>query len=157
MMRFFEAVDEIAEYNGKRRRMPESLPPPHDFTDYKQHMQWQVEHGKYSKAVPMIPEDFSQGSHSKKISTIIVHRAISNPFVPLGMLATVGCLLGIMKSMLKRESYKAQIYMRGRCLAQGLTVVALVGGALFYGIKPEGVGVFTHPSSSSPQSEANKT
>uniref|UniRef100_A0A0K0DEB7 HIG1 domain-containing protein n=1 Tax=Angiostrongylus cantonensis TaxID=6313 RepID=A0A0K0DEB7_ANGCA len=114
--------------------MPESLTPSHASTDYKQHMKWLVEREKYRSAVPMIPQDFSQGSHSKRLSTTVLNRAISNPFVPLGMVATVGCLMG----MALCNSKKAQLYMRGRCLAQGLTVVALVGGALLFGIAWKG-------------------
>lgn len=33
---------------------------------------------------------------------------------------------------------KTQYYMRGRLVAQGFTVVALVGGAAYFGIDPRG-------------------
>ncbi|PIO55570.1 hypothetical protein TELCIR_23042 [Teladorsagia circumcincta] len=40
--------------------MPESPPPPHDFRDHKQHMEWLIEREKYAaNTVPMIPRDFS--------------------------------------------------------------------------------------------------
>lgn len=57
------------------------------------------------------------------------------------MAATVGCLIGMLAATVRRKPNQAQLYMRGRCLAQGLTVAALVGGAMFFGLKPEGVGV----------------
>ncbi|PIO66745.1 hypothetical protein TELCIR_11531, partial [Teladorsagia circumcincta] len=76
--------------------MPESPPPPHDFRDHKQHMEWLIEREKYAaNTVPMIPRDFSKGSHSKAISSTVLQRALANPFVPVGMAATVGCLIGL--------------------------------------------------------------
>ncbi|VDL80356.1 unnamed protein product [Nippostrongylus brasiliensis] len=123
-----------------------SPPPPHDFTDHKQHMEWLVEREKYARSVPMIPQDFSQGSHSKDISSTVLQRAMGNPFVPLGMAATVGCLVGMLSATLRRKPNQAQLFMRGRCVAQGLTVAALVAGAMFFGLKPEGVGVPDKPS-----------
>ncbi|KAK6058378.1 hypothetical protein COOONC_04056 [Cooperia oncophora] len=75
---------------------PPLPPPPHDFTDHKQHMKWLVEREKYARnTVPMIPADFSKGSHSKSISSTVLQRALGNPFVPIGMAATVGCLVGL--------------------------------------------------------------
>ncbi|VDM56935.1 unnamed protein product [Angiostrongylus costaricensis] len=59
------------------------------------------------------------------------------------------------RKLLNIVTVKAQLYMRGRCLAQGFTVVALVGGALLFGIKPEGMGVATDVSLMSSHSEAN--
>ncbi|KIH57504.1 RNA polymerase Rpb5 domain protein [Ancylostoma duodenale] len=106
--------------------MPESPPPPHDFTDHKQHMKWLVEREKYSSTVPMIPQDFSQGSPNKSLSSTVLQRAMGNPFVPIGMIATVGCLIGMLNATIKRKPNRAQIYMRGRCIAQGLTVAALI-------------------------------
>ncbi|VDK46716.1 unnamed protein product [Cylicostephanus goldi] len=127
--------------------MPASPPPPHDFTDHEQHMKWQVEKEKYS-TVPLIPQDFSRefhlisvdvcnsdlekGSNSSSISSTVLHRAMSNPFVPIGMIATVGCLIGMLSATIKRKPEKAQLYMRGRCLAQGITIAALVGGAILF-------------------------
>lgn len=121
--------------------MADSPPPPHDFTDHKQHMEWLVEREKYARSIPMIPKDLSQGSSSRALSSTVLQRALSNPFVPIGMAATVGCLIGMLAATVRRKPNQAQLYMRGRCLAQGLTVAALVGGAMFFGLKPEGVGV----------------
>ncbi|VDO61723.1 unnamed protein product [Heligmosomoides polygyrus] len=82
-----------------------------------------------------------EGSSSRALSSTVLQRALSNPFVPIGMAATVGCLIGMLAATVRRKPNQAQLYMRGRCLAQGLTVAALVGGAMFFGLKPEGVGV----------------
>lgn len=50
-----------------------------------------------------------------------------------GMLATVGCLVGMCRATLQRNMMRAQLYMRGRVAAQFFTVCVLVGGALAYG------------------------
>uniref|UniRef100_A0A0N4VUJ1 HIG1 domain-containing protein n=1 Tax=Haemonchus placei TaxID=6290 RepID=A0A0N4VUJ1_HAEPC len=136
--------------------MTESPPPPHDFTDHKQHMQWLVEREKYAQTVPMIPQDFSKGSHSKSMSSTVLQRALSNPFVPIGMAATVGCLVGMLSATLKRKPNQAQLFMRGRCLAQGFTVAALVYGAIYFGLKPEGMGVSVEDRTSSFPGKMNK-
>ncbi|KHJ86123.1 RNA polymerase Rpb5 domain protein [Oesophagostomum dentatum] len=112
--------------------MTDSPPPPHDFTNHEQHMKWQVEREKYA-TVPRIPQDFSKGTPNKSISSSVLQKALSNPFVPIGMGATVGCLIGMLVATIKRKPMKAQYYMRGRCIAQGLTVGALVGGAILFG------------------------
>ncbi|KAK6026285.1 RNA polymerase Rpb5 domain protein [Ostertagia ostertagi] len=114
--------------------MPESPPPPHDFSDHKQHMEWLIEREKHApNTVPMIPRDFSKGSHSKAISSTVLQRALANPFVPIGMAATVGCLIGMLAMTVRRKPMQAQYFMRGRCLAQGFTVAALVYGAIYFG------------------------
>uniref|UniRef100_A0A1I7XRI4 HIG1 domain-containing protein n=1 Tax=Heterorhabditis bacteriophora TaxID=37862 RepID=A0A1I7XRI4_HETBA len=113
---------------------------PHDFSDHKQHMKWQIERTAHSSVVPLIPKDLSEGSQSSSHSPLLLQKVISNPFIPLGMLATVGCLIGMMSSTLNRNPTRTQFYMRGRCLAQGLTVVSIVCGAAFFGVKPKGMG-----------------
>ncbi|KJH43145.1 hypoxia induced protein region [Dictyocaulus viviparus] len=114
-----------------------SSSPPNDSKDHMKHMQWLVETEKRPSVVPPIPPEYLRGSGGKDLHSLVLQRALANPLVPLGMVATVGCLVGMLNSVLKRESYRAQLYMRGRCLAQGFTVAALVG------IKPDGVGVST--------------
>ena len=57
-----------------------------------------------------------------------------NPFVPLGLAATVFFLTNGLRHMALRNTEKSQMMMRGRVIAQGFTVVALVGG-LFYEIE----------------------
>ncbi|QQP56356.1 HIG1 domain family member 2A [Caligus rogercresseyi] len=52
------------------------------------------------------------------------------PLVSIGCLATTGFLLAGLKSFYQENQGKSQLMMRGRVLAQGFTVAALVGGAL---------------------------
>jgi hypothetical protein len=44
--------------------------------------------------VPMIHEDLLQGSSNNVSEHKITQKLLTNPLVPLGMLATVGCLIG---------------------------------------------------------------
>lgn len=107
---------------------------PHDFRDHKAHMKWTQERDDYRANVPLIPQDMSSGSRGQTASTTVLQKALNNPLVPLGMLATTGCLIGMMVATLRRSSRDAQLFMRGRVVAQGLTVAALVGGAVMFGI-----------------------
>ncbi|GMS96791.1 hypothetical protein PENTCL1PPCAC_18966, partial [Pristionchus entomophagus] len=107
---------------------------PHDFRDHKAHMQWQTEKNDWikqnaQKGVPSIPIDMAGGSTASS-SSVVLQKALSNPIVPAGMLATTGCLVGMLVSALRRQhSMRTQWFMRGRIFFQGLTVVAMVSGA----------------------------
>lgn len=48
----------------------------------------------FSDVVPMIPSDMIGGSEKSHRMNPLVKHAMANPFVPVGMVATVGCLLG---------------------------------------------------------------
>jgi len=74
---------------------------------------------------PCPPEPTGEKSQFGKFAT--------NPFVPLGMGATVLCLMGMMKN-LQVNPMKTQYYMRGRIAAQFFTIMALVGGGAFASI-----------------------
>ncbi|CAI4227109.1 unnamed protein product [Auanema sp. JU1783] len=113
--------------------MRKLAPEPHDFRDHKQHMIWLADRETYSP-VPLIPNDMSGGS--KAVSASVLQKAFSNPFVPIGMIATCGCLIGMLGATLKRNSKRAQFYMRGRVVAQGITVASLVCGAMWFGLTP---------------------
>uniref|UniRef100_A0A8R1DLK2 HIG1 domain-containing protein n=1 Tax=Caenorhabditis japonica TaxID=281687 RepID=A0A8R1DLK2_CAEJA len=107
---------------------------PHDFRDHKAHMQWTQERDAIRANVPLIPQDMSGGSRGQSASSTVLQKALNNPLVPIGMLTTVGCLVGMMVSTLRRSSRDAQYFMRGRVVAQGLTIAAMVGGAVMFGI-----------------------
>ncbi|CAA92488.1 HIG1 domain-containing protein [Caenorhabditis elegans] len=107
---------------------------PHDFRDHKAHIKWTQEREAYRASIPLIPQDMSGGSRGQTASTTALQKALNNPLVPLGMLATTGCLIGMMVATLRRSSRGAQYFMRGRVVAQGFTVAALVGGAVMFGI-----------------------
>uniref|UniRef100_A0AC35TWJ9 HIG1 domain-containing protein n=1 Tax=Rhabditophanes sp. KR3021 TaxID=114890 RepID=A0AC35TWJ9_9BILA len=80
--------------------------------------------------VPMIPSDLAGGTGAQDMLKTKFSKALNNPFVPLGMLSTVGCLLGMLVATKNRDPPKAQLYMRGRVAAQGFTIIALVCGGL---------------------------
>jgi len=54
-----------------------------------------------------------------------------NPFVPIGLAATVFFLANGLRHMANKNVAKQQIMMRGRVLAQSFTVLALFGGMWF--------------------------
>ncbi|XP_073997974.1 HIG1 domain family member 2A, mitochondrial [Rhodnius prolixus] len=58
-----------------------------------------------------------------------------NPFVPIGALVTVGCLSFGLYSFRKGERRMSQMMMRARIVAQGFTVLALVGGITMAAMK----------------------
>lgn len=52
----------------------------------------------------------------------------ANPFVPLGLVATVSFLVMGLNSMRTGRSARSQLMMRGRVVAQGFTIVAILVG-----------------------------
>jgi len=60
-----------------------------------------------------------------------------NPFVPLGMLATVGALSYGIYGFQKGNQRIQQTMMRARVLAQGATVLVLVGGIALASMRNE--------------------
>ena len=51
-----------------------------------------------------------------------------NPFVPLGCLITAGILLNGLLAMKRGDTAKSQRFMRYRVAAQGITILAVLGG-----------------------------
>ncbi|NXR75166.1 HIG2A protein, partial [Pycnonotus jocosus] len=58
-----------------------------------------------------------------------------NPLVPLGCLCTVGVLAYGVICFKKGYTRRSQLMMRARVLAQGITIVSLVGGMVATTIK----------------------
>uniref|UniRef100_A0A914ZNY4 HIG1 domain-containing protein n=1 Tax=Parascaris univalens TaxID=6257 RepID=A0A914ZNY4_PARUN len=117
-----------------------SISPENVSSFERRNMQWRIKeirrNGNMSfNAIPMIPREYARGvaERGQPIEGSIWRNALNNPFVPLGMLATVGCLVGMCRATLHRNMMRAQLYMRGRVAAQFFTVCVLVGGALAYG------------------------
>ena len=59
----------------------------------------------------------------------------SNPFIPVGVLATCFALGNGLRHLYKRDTRKQQTMMRLRVGAQGFTVVALIVGVVIAGMK----------------------
>uniref|UniRef100_A0A6M2E4C8 Putative hig1 domain family member 2a mitochondrial n=1 Tax=Amblyomma tuberculatum TaxID=48802 RepID=A0A6M2E4C8_9ACAR len=64
----------------------------------------------------------------EKRTTLMKNKIASNPFVPLGLLATVTALGFGLKSMYKGQTRQSQMMMRTRVVCQGLTFVAILVG-----------------------------
>ncbi|KAL5471498.1 hypothetical protein EMCRGX_G029621 [Ephydatia muelleri] len=76
-------------------------------------------------------DDFSwMNQPPEKTGSKFVRRAKENPLVPLGCLATVGALTYGLLQFKRGNMKKSQQAMRLRVLAQGGTVLALIGGIL---------------------------
>ncbi|KAI1711265.1 hypoxia induced protein conserved region domain-containing protein [Ditylenchus destructor] len=54
-----------------------------------------------------------------------------NPILPLGLAGVTYCLFGMARSMIQRDSMKANKYMRARVAIQGFTALTLFAGALW--------------------------
>ncbi len=65
----------------------------------------------------------------------LFRKCTNEPLVPLGTMATCYFLFNGMKAFHRGEKAKAQLLMRGRVVAQGVTVLAMAFAA-FYGMKP---------------------
>lgn len=73
--------------------------------------------------------DFYAENQKKQANTEKMKRAIkSNPFIPLGMLVTIGVLGKGLFAMKNKDVAKSQAMMRYRVAAQGATVLAMIVG-----------------------------
>jgi hypothetical protein len=71
--------------------------------------------------IPPLPEPFFDKG---------LRKCRENPFVPIGALITTAFLAGGFSAFQKGEKKKMQFMMRGRVVAQGLTLVVIVGSYL---------------------------
>ncbi|GFS71288.1 HIG1 domain family member 2A, mitochondrial [Trichonephila clavipes] len=69
-----------------------------------------------------------QAQDKKGIRERMINKIKSNPFVPIGMLATTAALSVGVYSMKTGNKKRSQLMMRTRILAQGFTVAALLLG-----------------------------
>lgn len=67
----------------------------------------------------------------------LIRKTTGEPLVPIGAIATLGCLGAGLRAFHKGQAATSQKLMRGRVLAQGFTVVVMLAGAA-YGFKPGG-------------------
>lgn len=66
------------------------------------------------------------------MSFIFIHFVL---FLFLGALVTLGFLSVGLKNMYEGDKMRSQMMMRGRIAAQGFTVVAILGGLFYQGMK----------------------
>ncbi|GAA6226380.1 HIG1 domain family member 2A, mitochondrial [Lates japonicus] len=65
----------------------------------------------------------------------LARKTKENPFVPIGCLATAGALTYGLRAFQQGKTKQSQLFMRGRIIAQGFTVVALMVGVLTTALK----------------------
>ncbi|XP_037531298.1 HIG1 domain family member 2A, mitochondrial [Nematolebias whitei] len=64
-----------------------------------------------------------------------IRKTKENPFVPIGCLGTAGMLLYGLRAFHQGKTRQSQLLMRGRILAQGFTVVAVLAGVFVSAFK----------------------
>ncbi|CAL1269754.1 unnamed protein product [Larinioides sclopetarius] len=69
-----------------------------------------------------------QAQEKQGIRDKMVNKIKSNPFVPIGMLATTAALSYGVYSMRSGNKKRSQMMMRARVLCQGFTIAALLVG-----------------------------
>ena len=78
----------------------------------------------------------------------------SDPLVPVGALCTVGFLTMGLRSFHQGNAMQAQKLMRGRVIAQGVTVFIMLAGA-YAGLKPGGERPHTYEEKMSQMDNVN--
>ncbi|BGP47857.1 hypothetical protein JCM10450v2_003722 [Rhodotorula kratochvilovae] len=61
-----------------------------------------------------------------------IHKFKEEPLVPLGCAATVAALLGASSALQKGNRNQFNKFLRLRVAAQGVTIIAALGGSLYY-------------------------
>ncbi|XP_018531119.1 HIG1 domain family member 2A, mitochondrial [Lates calcarifer] len=79
--------------------------------------------------------DALQRNHDETFKEKLTRKTKENPFVPIGCLATAGALTYGLRTFQQGKSKQSQLFMRGRIIAQGFTVVALLVGVLTTALK----------------------
>jgi len=80
----------------------------------------------------------------------------SDPLVPVGVLCTVGFLTMGLRSFHQGNAMQAQKLMRGRVIAQGVTVFMMLAGA-YAGFKPGGERPHTYEEKMNQMDKVNDT
>lgn len=62
----------------------------------------------------------------------IIRRVKKEPLVPVGMVLTVGAFVQAYRAMRKGDHHRVQKMFRARVAFQALTVIAMVGGGMYY-------------------------
>ncbi|XP_069553080.1 HIG1 domain family member 2A, mitochondrial [Brachyistius frenatus] len=65
----------------------------------------------------------------------LIRKIKDNPFVPIGCLGTAGALTYGLRAFHRGKNKQSQLLMRGRIIAQGFTVVAIIVGVFTTALK----------------------
>ncbi|XP_054167533.1 HIG1 domain family member 2A-like [Oppia nitens] len=68
---------------------------------------------------------------NENFMTKSIRKFKENPFVPIGICATTFCLVYGLICLRKGDSKTQQKMMRGRIMAQGFTVTAIISGLMY--------------------------
>jgi len=111
---------EAAVKTPRKKQPPPPIPPQFDFS------QPPVIEGFEPSAVIMREETFKEK---------FMRKTKENPFVPIGCLGTAGALMWGLRAFNQGKTRQSQLMMRGRIVAQGFTVVAIIVGVLSSALK----------------------
>ncbi|XP_025201468.1 HIG1 domain family member 2A, mitochondrial [Melanaphis sacchari] len=78
--------------------------------------------------------DYQIRAEMEDVGNKFLRKFKENPFVPIGALVTVGFLGVGLKSMYDGNRVRSQMMMRGRIAAQGVTIIAILGGLFYQGM-----------------------
>lgn len=79
-----------------------------------------------------LPSSFQGSLEDMSVMEKIIYRSKQQPLVPLGCLATTIAVIMAAKGVRTGNAPKAQFWFRWRVGLQGLTLVALVFGSIYY-------------------------
>lgn len=101
-------------------------------------------------SMPQIPFDFGQPPviegfnptspgifQTETFKEKFMRKFKENPFVPIGCVGTAGALMWGLRAFNQGKTRQSQLMMRGRIVAQGFTVVAIIVGVLGTALKPK--------------------
>uniref|UniRef100_A0A4X2JZ90 HIG1 domain-containing protein n=1 Tax=Vombatus ursinus TaxID=29139 RepID=A0A4X2JZ90_VOMUR len=89
----------------------------------------------FDPATPPVIEGFSPTVCGESVRDKFQRKIRENPVVPIGCLATAGALSYGLYCFHRGNSQKSQLMMRTRILAQGFTVMAILGGLVVSAMK----------------------
>ncbi|XP_020854251.1 HIG1 domain family member 2A, mitochondrial [Phascolarctos cinereus] len=92
----------------------------------------------FDPATPPVVEGFSPTPHRLRDESVkdkFQRKVRENPVVPIGCLATAGALCYGLYCFHQGNSKKSQLMMRTRIVAQGFTVMAILGGLVVSAMK----------------------
>jgi len=87
--------------------------------------------------MPKELEGISSIGEEQRFLDKFIQRTKENPFVPIGLIVTVGALSAGLSTLGTGNVKKAQNMMRLRVAAQGFTVLAMLGGMYYHSFKED--------------------
>ncbi|CAK7269559.1 Respiratory supercomplex factor 1, mitochondrial [Sporothrix epigloea] len=78
-----------------------------------------------------LPSSFDEQTDKSTPLQNLGRKLIKEPLIPIGCIFTVGAFLSAARAVRKGDHHQAQRMFRARVIAQGFTIVAVVGGGIY--------------------------